>query len=181
MGIRVTVALGLMSVGMLWGGLALSKEVPDGSTISVERAVHFLSPDGVDTVLAPGIYGTEAKEEKSITVTPLDGGNAITIQAESGTHRGATLRADGVHRLARSGSLSRRVTDAGRKDFGGLRHVQRREDESSELDATVAAINAAATLPGIDMPGADRPRHPSRQRDHGADLDGGSQPAQCAK
>lgn len=81
-----TVVLGLLSVGVLWGGLAVSKEVPAGPTIELERAVHFLSPDGTDTVLAPGVYVAEAKDEKVITVTAVDGGKPITIQAEAGTH-----------------------------------------------------------------------------------------------
>lgn len=86
MGIRVTVIMGLVSVGVLWGGLAVSKEVLDGPTIKVERAAHFLSPDGVDTVLAPGVYGVETKDEKVINLTAVDGGKTITLQAEAGTH-----------------------------------------------------------------------------------------------
>jgi len=86
MRIRVTVVLGLVSVGVIWGGLAVSKEVPSGPTIKLERAVHFLSPDGADTVLTPGVYRIEAKDEKVINVTAVDGGEMITIQAEAGTH-----------------------------------------------------------------------------------------------
>ena len=61
---RLTVLVGLVSIGMLWGGLAVGKEVPAEPTITLERAVHFLSPDGADTVLAPGVYVVEAKDEK---------------------------------------------------------------------------------------------------------------------
>lgn len=86
MSIRMTVALGLLSVGVLWSGLAVSQEIPAGPSIQLDRAVHFLSPDGTDTVLAPGVYGVETKDEKSINLTAVGGGKAITIQAESGTH-----------------------------------------------------------------------------------------------
>ena len=86
MGLRLTVVLGIMSVGGLWCGLAISQEVPVGPTIKLERAVHFLSPEGTDTVLAPGVYKSEAKDERFINVTAVDGGETITIQAEGGTH-----------------------------------------------------------------------------------------------
>jgi hypothetical protein len=86
MSIRMTVALGLVSFGVLCSGLAVSKEISEAPRIKLERAVHFLSPDGADTVLAPGVYGVEAKDEKVINVTAIDGGKIITIQAEAGTH-----------------------------------------------------------------------------------------------
>ena len=86
MSIRMTVALGLLSVGVLWSGLAVCQEIPAGPSIKLERAVHFLSPDGTDTVLASGVYGVEAKDEKVINVTAINGGETITIQAGAGTH-----------------------------------------------------------------------------------------------
>ncbi len=86
MRIHLAMGLGLLSIGLLGSALSFSDAVPAGSTIKLERAVHFLSPDGADTVLAPGIYGVEAKDEKVINVTAIDGGATITIQAEAGTH-----------------------------------------------------------------------------------------------
>jgi hypothetical protein len=78
--------LGLLSIGLLGSTLSFSEEVPERSTIKLERAVHFPSPDGADVVLAPGAYGVEAKDEKLIIVTAIDGGATTTIQAEAGTH-----------------------------------------------------------------------------------------------
>lgn len=59
---------------------------PKGPTITVERAVHFLGPDEARIILAPGVYGVEAENEKFINVTPVDGGKTRAIQAEAGTH-----------------------------------------------------------------------------------------------
>ena len=86
MRIHLALGLGLLSVGLLGGALSFGQAVPAGPTIKLERAVHFLSPDGTDTVLAPGTYGVEAKDEKVINVTAVDGGKTITIQAEASTH-----------------------------------------------------------------------------------------------
>jgi len=86
MKVRTTVILGLVSVGVLWGGLVFSKEVLEGPTIKLERAVYFLSADGTNTVLAPGMYGVGAKDGNVINVTTSEGGTIITIQAEVGIH-----------------------------------------------------------------------------------------------
>lgn len=86
MRIHLAMGLGLLSIGLLGSTLSFSEEVPERSTIKLERAVHFLSPDGADVVLAPGAYGVGAKDEKLIIVTAIDGGATITIQAEAGTH-----------------------------------------------------------------------------------------------
>jgi microsomal dipeptidase-like Zn-dependent dipeptidase len=70
----------------------------------LERAVHFLSPDGADTVLVPGVYGAEAKDEKFINVTAVHGGATITIQAEAGTHE-EQLSAPGALTVAQDEDL----------------------------------------------------------------------------
>lgn len=86
MRIRLIAGLGFMLTGALGSSSVLSQEVAQAPTIGLERAVHFLSAEGTETVLGPGIYRVEAKGEKQITLTAIDGKVTSTVEAEAGSH-----------------------------------------------------------------------------------------------
>jgi len=83
---HLKVGFGLVLIGMLGVALGISREAPARRTIKLERAVYFLSSNGADTVLTAGVYEAEAKDERFIKVTPVDGGETTTIQALASRH-----------------------------------------------------------------------------------------------
>jgi hypothetical protein len=83
---RLLVGVGCLIVGTFGAVFVSSQEAPERSTITLEKAVHFLSPDGADAVLTPGTYTAKPEGEKAIQVIARDGGATTTIQAEAGTH-----------------------------------------------------------------------------------------------
>jgi hypothetical protein len=80
------VSMGFVLLSTDAAAIALGQETSPQSTITLEQAVHFLSPDGAEIVLAPGDYTAKAPDGTSIQVTPISGGAASIIQAEAGRH-----------------------------------------------------------------------------------------------
>ena len=83
---RLIVGLGLLFMSALGGAFVFSQEPAQQSTIALEKAVHFLSPDGADTILSPGEYSARLHDEKSIELTAVTSGETTIVQAETGTH-----------------------------------------------------------------------------------------------
>jgi len=64
-------------------------ETPGTSTdteVTLNRALHFQSPDGTDVVAEPGQYRVEAVEEAHLRLVPQAGGAPLTIRAWPSTH-----------------------------------------------------------------------------------------------
>jgi hypothetical protein len=83
---RLIVGLGLVLISALGGGVVFGQETPERLTVTLDKPVHFLAPDGADKVVSPGEYTAKTHGEKSIELTATRGGEATTIQAEAGTH-----------------------------------------------------------------------------------------------
>ena len=83
---RLLMGAGFMLVSVLAAALVFSQDTPERNTITLEKTVHFLSPDGSEAVIAPGTYTAKPEGEKAIQLTAKDGGTTATIQAEAGAH-----------------------------------------------------------------------------------------------
>ena len=70
----------VLLVGVTSPGLATNIPI-----IELDRAVHFLAPDGSDLLIEPGTYSVEAAEEW-IRVVPGERHDALLIEANKGTH-----------------------------------------------------------------------------------------------
>src|SRR5262245_38205274 len=64
----------------------LSESVQDTNgealdSISLDRTVYFVTRDGTDAIVAPGLYRVEAVEPASLRLISATGREALTIQA----------------------------------------------------------------------------------------------------
>ncbi len=66
-------------------GVAKATGEVDPTTITLERPVHFLTPDGSDVVVGPGTYEVEATQEW-IRLIPDERRNAVLLEALPTTH-----------------------------------------------------------------------------------------------
>ena len=57
----------------------------DNPTITLERPIHFLAPDGSDVLVPPGTYTVE-KAEAWLRLIPDERHNAFLLEAESSSH-----------------------------------------------------------------------------------------------
>jgi len=83
---RLLVGMGFVLLSAGAAAFVFSQETPQQPTITLEKAVHFLSPGGADTVLAPGVYAAKPGGDKAIQLTANDDGVTTVIQAETGAH-----------------------------------------------------------------------------------------------
>ena len=71
-------------------GCAGSMEAPSSPTdpglITLERAVHFQSPDAPDVIAGPGKYRVEATAESGLRLIPDTGGSSLRVHALHATH-----------------------------------------------------------------------------------------------
>jgi hypothetical protein len=56
-------------------------------TISLHRAVYFLTADGTDVIALPGLYRVKIAEASKLYLIPANNGNATVIQAISIHHK----------------------------------------------------------------------------------------------
>ncbi len=74
---------------MAWlvAGGALAQQAATLPTVTLDRSVHFIAPDGTDVEVPTGTYQVETAEEHRLRLTPTDGGEPVTIQAQPTTHQ----------------------------------------------------------------------------------------------
>ena len=74
---------------LFWGPIPalMAEETPIDNTVTLEKGLHFLAPDGSDVLLNPGDYEVDAAQEW-LQLIPSGGDktDAILIEAESSTH-----------------------------------------------------------------------------------------------
>ena len=89
--------IGFMMIGFSMGSSTHAQEseteedavpVESEPVIELDREVHFLTPQGEDTVVSSGLYSVEAVEG-ALRLTPSDEGEdkAVIIQADATTHK----------------------------------------------------------------------------------------------
>lgn len=84
---RLIVGMGVVLISALAGACAFfSQEATERLSVTLDKEVHFLAPDGTDKVLSPGEYTAKTHDEKSIQLTAVASGETTTIQAEAGAH-----------------------------------------------------------------------------------------------
>ena len=66
--------------------IAHSSAVDPLTSITIDRSVHFLAPDGSDVVIGPGEYSVEAAETR-IRLIPRERDKGLLIDAHQGRHK----------------------------------------------------------------------------------------------
>lgn len=64
--------IALFAVSILIGGSVLLASTPSASSIEIPKAVHFLTPNGDDVVVGPGMFEVEAMKD-GLTIKPKGG------------------------------------------------------------------------------------------------------------
>lgn len=67
----IYLALWFFTGGCTMASVQIS-ETPDFTSISLEKPVHFLDPDGADVLAPAGSYQLEAREETQLRLVPVD-------------------------------------------------------------------------------------------------------------
>src|SRR5262245_53048492 len=79
------VNVGLL-IACLVGGWALAQQAAQQSTITFDRPVHFMAPDGSDVEVRTGSYHVESAGEQGLRLSPTNGEAQLLIQALPVTH-----------------------------------------------------------------------------------------------
>ena len=62
------------------------EELPDPSTVTFDKSVHFIAPDGSLVVVTPGTYTAEVAQEWIRLIPGQERHSAMLIEAQRGTH-----------------------------------------------------------------------------------------------
>jgi outer membrane protein assembly factor BamB len=84
---RVLMTVGLLVVVLMGGGNGLAVTTAGLPTITLEKAVHFLTPEGEDVIVGPGIFEVNA-EEGMLVMTTAEGEvrHPIPVKTERVSH-----------------------------------------------------------------------------------------------
>jgi hypothetical protein len=81
-----TIVSTVLLMAWLVGAGVLAQQAAPPPTVTLDRSVHFTSPEGNDVEAPAGTYHVEPERESRLRLSASDGGVAFLIQAQSTTH-----------------------------------------------------------------------------------------------
>lgn len=82
-----TIVSTVLLIACLTAGLVLAQHAATLPTVTLDRSVHFTSPEGTDVEAPAGTYHVESAGGSRLRLDSADGGTALLIQAQPTTHQ----------------------------------------------------------------------------------------------